>query len=364
MKILIRTEASSKIGVGHVMRCLALAEKLKAHGATVFFVCRDLPGNLNHVIQAKGFEVHVLKYPVAWLDRDNHESGDVEKLSPLWSEDFDLCLKILKSQGTVDCVVVDSYFFNTQWEKSFRLHVKKIVAIDDLANREHNCDLLLDQNLYPDMNTRYRDLIPVQCQTLLGPKFALLRSEFSLARKDVKIREGEVSRIAVLFGGTDYACQTEKVIRAFHSLHLDDVMLDVIVGPSNAHRLRLEEICAAKTNLVFLYDPKNIAEIFLNADLGIGATGLGTWERACLGLPSLFITFANNQIEIAKGAETQGLGIYLGHHHEVTEEIIAETVLSVIKQPGLLKRLSETAFDTVDGLGSERVAKAILALVS
>ena len=194
MRIVFRVDASNRIGTGHVMRCLTLANELKLNDVDVEFVTRETEENLSDFISSKGYKVHILKpngttneeycFHSAWLESS-------------WQNDVEETISV--TQGA-DWLIVDHYAIDERWEKKIRPHVKKIMLIDDLADRKHDCDLLLDQNYYQDMQTRYDGLC--SAQKLLGPNYALLRPEFKELRKAIKPRS-EIRRILISFGGVD-----------------------------------------------------------------------------------------------------------------------------------------------------------------
>jgi UDP-2,4-diacetamido-2,4,6-trideoxy-beta-L-altropyranose hydrolase len=184
--IVLRADSSDLIGSGHIMRCLTLADILKKKGTTVIFICRLLLGNIAHLVEKKGYRVHQIN------SNDNGESYD--KIA-----NAEKTISLLQNMmRPVDWIVVDHYDLDKKWEVLVRPYVRKIMVIDDLANRCHDCDLLLDQNLYTDMDVRYDKLTPSYCKKILGPRYALLRSEFLEARKKLKYRDGSVKRVLVL----------------------------------------------------------------------------------------------------------------------------------------------------------------------
>jgi UDP-2,4-diacetamido-2,4,6-trideoxy-beta-L-altropyranose hydrolase len=259
MNVLIRTDASEQIGSGHVMRCLTLADGLREHGARVLFSCSKLKGNLCELIAERGYEV----------------------ISPL------------ENGVKGELLVVDHYGLDKQWEGSQRPYFKHILVIDDLANRNHDCDFLLDQNLAANWQTRYAGKVPETCKLLLGPQYALLAPIYAELHERIPPREGQVKRILVSFGGGDYEELYAKVMADFLSLNRPDIHLDMVI-PGRHH---LE----SKYANIKIHDRlPSLAPLMAKADLAIGAAGSTSWERLCLGLPSLVMVLADNQVEIAK----------------------------------------------------------------
>lgn len=163
-----RTDASLDIGTGHVMRCLALAQALRARGATCQFVCRDSPGNLITMVRERGFTVAPLPQSAG---------GDAGSCDSDWMRDAEQTVAALRGH-TAQWMIVDHYALDARWERVVRPVCRQLMVIDDLANRPHECEILLDQNLHSQAEPRYRALTPASCKHLLGPVHALLSSAF------------------------------------------------------------------------------------------------------------------------------------------------------------------------------------------
>lgn len=339
MKISIRVDSSLEMGSGHLMRCLTLADALRENGAEVSFVCRELPGNFSAYLEEKGFEVQRLPY-------DKSLSGDIEKslkhsawLGADWETDALQTVEILTGEQA-DWLIVDHYAIDYRWEVKLRLYTKKIMVIDDIADRQHDCDLLLDQNLYEDMESRYDGLVSEDCQKMLGPKYALLRREFVEARKNLKMRDGTVKRILIFFGGSDPTNETEKALEAVHMINRPDIAVDVVVGSANPHKEKIEGLCSKLQNAHFHCQVDNMAELMVKADLAIGAGGSTTWERCFLGLPAITLTIAENQVETTSAVEATGAAWNLGENSEVDPESILMALKKAIDNPYQLRKMS------------------------
>ncbi len=181
MKIVFRVDASLQIGSGHIMRCLTLADELVRRGADIIFVCRERLGNLINLIEAKRYQV--IRLPQAQVEyiATTDDLYHAEWLGVSWEQDASDTIAVLGDEKP-EWLVIDHYAIDRRWEQKLRPHVGKIMVIDDLADRPHDCDLILDQNLYQEMDKRYVNNVPESCQKLFGPKFALLRPEFAAAR--------------------------------------------------------------------------------------------------------------------------------------------------------------------------------------
>lgn len=331
-KVVIRVDSSYAIGSGHLMRCLTMADQLCKDGADVHFISRDLVGSLHHLVSEHGFRLHLLPRH----DVNPDLTGYTAWLTVLQKVDAEETGAILHQIQPVERLVVDSYALDAAWEQKMRPFVCEIFVIDDLANRPHDCDVLLDQNYYRAMEHRYDGLVPEKCKLLLGPRHALLREEFYEARKKLRPRDGSLHRILVFYGGSDPTYETEKVIHALLQMRLTSVDVDVVVGGSNARRVQIEELCAAHGFLHYHCQVSNMAELMARADLALGAGGTTTWERCFLELPAIVTAIAENQFEICCDCAEVGFIYYLGRWNEVTEVDIARAV-SKFMSPQVLK---------------------------
>lgn len=338
MNVVFRADASRRLGTGHVMRCLTLAAALREEGWEATFICREASGDLIDLIESeKGFPVHRLPEE-AHPDEDARRSAEyLERQRPDW-------------------LVVDHYALNRTWETQLRPYTQRLMVIDDLANRPHDCDLLLDQNYLPDLS-RYDALVPSACRKLLGPKYALLREEFRSARAHVQARSGEVKRILVSFGGSDLGNETLKALRALRRLE-GNVAVNIIAGATNPHTAELREFIADMAEATLHVQVDNMAELMAKADLCIGAGGSSTWERCCLGLPSVVVTVADNQEALTAALAVDGYLLYLGKNSSVSEHDLCRAV-ACMQNNLLAEGFSKRGLALVDGRGAHRVVSAL-----
>ena len=243
----------------------------------------------------------------------------------------------------LDWLVVDHYGLDATWEHLLRPHVRKLMVIDDLANRPHDCDLLLDQNYYHDLDRRYHRLVPEQCVTLLGPAYVLLRPEFADARQRLRLRDGSVRRILVFFGGSDPANQTQVAVEALKLLDRPDIGVDVVVGAANPNRDAIQALYNQLPNVTFHCQVSNMAELILNADLGVGAGGTAMWERCCLGLPTITVIFAANQERTTEDVAALGAIEYLGWSSQLRPEDYARAISGMIENPQRTRQIGNAA---------------------
>ena len=357
IKLLIRTDADVSIGTGHVMRCLTLADELRGRGAEVIFVCREFDGNLCDYIEKKGYIVHRL--PVS-NEREHNIEGNLKHAAWLgadWQTDARQVEEIIKDFGTpLDWLVVDHYALDERWERYLRRYVKKIMVIDDLADRPHDCDLLLDQNFYENMESRYDVLAPSRCKKLLGPKYALLRPEFREARKNLRKHDGRIRRIMIFFGGSDPTNETAKALEAVRMLNRSDIAVDVVVGSANPNKDKTNKLCASITNVTYHCQVSNMAKLMADADLFIGGGGSTTWERCCLGLPSLIMAVASNQDAIAVGCDQAGIGIHINKSKDISPHQIQIEIEKMLLNQTILIDMEKKSANMVDGKGATYVA--------
>ena len=258
-----------------------------------------------------------------------------------------------------DWLIVDHYGLDTRWESALRPYCRKFMVIDDLADRQHDCELLLDQNLVADMVHRYDDRVPQTCGTMLGPDYALLQPQYAQLHPRTPPRQGPVRRMLVYFGGADTGNLTGLAIAAFLSLDRIDVAMDVVINPAGSQIDKIREQVTGQQNIRLHAGLPSLAPLMAEADLAIGGGGATSWERCCLGLPALVITLAENQRPIAAELVRHGLIRWLGHCDEVGEEELAQTMREVF-DTGLDPAWSESCNQLVDGQGAARVAGYLL----
>ena len=355
--LIIRADASVQIGSGHVMRCVTLADELRGLGAEAIFICREFEGNLCDYIEEKGYVVHRL----AVSDEQEHNiEGNLKHSAWLgadWQADARQVEEIIKGlDRPLAWLVVDHYALDEKWEGYLRSDVKKIMVIDDLADRSHDCDLLLDQNFYENCESRYEGLVPSSCKKLLGPKYALLRPEFREARKNLRKRNGHVKRIMIFFGGSDPTNETSKALEAIGILNRPDIAVDVVVGSANPNKDQINELCAAMANVAYHCQVDNMAKLIADADLSIGGGGSTTWERCCMGLPSLIISTAINQDAIAIGCDQAGVAIYMNKSKDISSHQMQIEIEKMFFNKTILLNMEKKSVNMVDGKGADYVA--------
>lgn len=353
MLIVFRVDSSLQIGTGHVMRCLTLAEAFQETGHECIFISRLLKGNLIQSIKSRGFDCNsleninnkqkTLKGYETWL-------GVSQKLDALQSKEV-LCGKI------VDLLVIDHYAIDYQWQSQLKNYAKKILVIDDLANRRHKCDFLLDQT-YERKVQDYKKLTPKKCKFLLGSRYALLRGEFNEFReKSLKRRKvTKLKKIFINMGGVDNENFTSKIIYNLTKTNLSpEVSLIIVLGRHSPH---IDCVIQKANQLPYpskvLVEPTNIAELMSECDLAIGAAGSSSLERCSLGLPSIQIVVAENQKTISERLNEIGAVITC----EIEE--FKEQMNEILKNISIvLKKLTYKSKNLCDGFGAKRVVNNI-----
>jgi UDP-2,4-diacetamido-2,4,6-trideoxy-beta-L-altropyranose hydrolase len=348
VKVLIRADASHAIGSGHITRCLTLATVLRDAGAEVAFACRELPGQLLDRLAAQGWQTYRL--PGSYGEETAGQ--DIEAALP-WQADIAALQVQMGATQRFDWIIVDHYGLDHHWQTAARQWTSRIAAIDDLANRRHAVDLLLDQN-FSGTASAYAPWIDAQCRTLFGPGFAMIRDEF---RREAIAIKAQVQRVLVNFGGFDAAGETWKAMQALADF--DDLHVDFIAGTGNPEWARMQAMAEGRPHWRLQTHTEHFAELMAQADLFIGAGGGTSWERAALGLPTLCIAVAGNQQPNAERLAEVGAHVYLGPRETVSVRAIADAVAVLLVSQALRQRCAERSRQLVDGRGVQRVAAAL-----
>jgi UDP-2,4-diacetamido-2,4,6-trideoxy-beta-L-altropyranose hydrolase len=268
-----------------------------------------------------------------------------------WQEDARQTLDALKAWKP-DWLVVDHYALDAKWERALADAAGKIMVIDDLANRPHECELLLDQNL-GRVASDYDGLLPAECQRLIGPRYALLRPEFAALREQSLSRRSnpELKRILISLGGVDRTNVTGRVLEALSESALPrSTELDIIMGAAAPY---LDDVRQQTARLPFKatvsVNVKDMAQRMCLADLAIGAAGSTSWERCCLGLPAILMVLAENQVPGAKALEAAGAAKMIGVPALVATML--PSIFAALSNTTWLIRMSKAAANITDGQG-------------
>lgn len=360
MDVILRTDASLEIGTGHVMRCLTLAQALRARGGRCRFVSRMHPGHMIDAVRAAGFDVLALPEPSAdWAphgDGGNHAAW----LGADQATDADQTLALVDGD-MADWLVVDHYGIDARWETGMRRAGRKLLVIDDLTDRPHNCGMLLDQTLNREPE-QYAPLLPSDCVILAGSCFALLRPEFAAERPTSLQRQrgAHIRRLLITMGGVDLHDLTSRVLLALGACDLPyDIEVDVVLGRQAPWHERVRQVARQLPFAVRVHVGVDaMAVLMADCDLAIGAAGTTALERCCLGLPAITLILAPNQREGALAMQEAGAAIVIE-----SDDRLEQTLASAwrnIATPGVLARMSAAAATLCDGRGADIVADRMM----
>ena len=342
MRVVFRVDSSGEIGSGHLSRCINLAEELRSRGSDVTFVCRDLDGAGISSLEEKLFRTVLLPRSTEVI------------LQSVDASEF-----IASFVGArPDWVVLDNYSLSSEWETAVRPFVEKIAVIEDLADRHHDCDLLIDQNYSDRTVETFKPQVPETCKFLIGPKYAMLNSVFAKIREVSVAPRTELKRVLVFCGGSDPKNLTKTVLDALSGDEFSDLAVDVVIGAQNQN-FKPGSTNQYGSNIQFHKSGDDFAKIMSKSDLAIGAGGTTTWERMCLGLPSIIVSIAENQVPTCEKLAREGFIRYLGPQSEVSNESVAGAVREFLKTPSELSAVSFNSQIVVDGKGCMRVAEAM-----
>lgn len=358
MKAVFRCDASIQIGTGHVMRCLTLADALVKNGAECHFICREHEGHLLGLIKQRGHH----SYSLALNEDMKMDSREGVKLShSAWlgatqQQDAQCCIALIELLQP-DWLIVDHYALDVNWEESLRPFCKKLMVIDDLADRVHDCDILLDQTFGRDKQD-YLRLVSKQCVLLCGSKYALLRPEFAQWR-DYSLERRKASRLEHLLinlGGVDKDNITTQILKGLEKSSLPEYSkITVIMGSTSPWIKSVREQATLMSwEVEVKVGVSNMAEFMANSDLAIGAAGSTSWERCCLGLPTIMLVLAENQQQIASnlGKVNAVFAITLKNSLAVT---ISKAIAYFTMSPSALIEMSQCSSNVLDGRGSTLV---------
>lgn len=339
--LLIRADASASIGTGHIMRCLALAQAWQNRGRDVLFICAQITSLLEERIKAEGFKVRTIS------------------VKPGSQEDCKETFRLVED-GVSSPLVLDGYHFDANYQLGLKERGCRLLVMDDYGHADfYHADFVLNQNvtaqeqLYARRNTG--------TQLLLGPKYALLRKEFSEYRGWKREIPEKARKVLVTLGGADPENVTRGVIEALTGLELD---VKVVVGGSNPNLSNLREVASnashGLTKMDLVVNPPNMAELLSWADLAVAAGGSTSWELAFLGLPTIFIILAENHAEIVRRLGEKGAGVSFGYYTDTDKSRLRELVVKLAQDRVARQELSSMSAKLVDGRGAGRVIAALL----
>lgn len=324
------------------MRCLALAESLRASGHDVGIVSAAMTPAMKRRITQLGIEF----FPIKTATGDWQQGVDAE-----------LTASVLRGfSSDADWVIVDHYGLDRSWESVVRRHSSKLMVIDDLADRSHECDLLLDTGYCVGMDKRYAKLATGLPLRLLGPKYSMLRDEFAGKRMPRKVAR-TVENVFVSYGGTDPTGETLKALEVARQMPTTGFC--VVVGEKCEGLEQVQKVAATLTNVTLHIQTNQIAELLSNSDVALGAGGTSTWERFALGVPAIVTTVANNQIPSISKLAAEGYLEWLGASRQVSTASLHEALKALAASRTRREQMVCLGQKLVDGRGTERITRAL-----
>lgn len=364
MNVVFRCDASIQIGTGHVMRCLTLADELARQGAKCYFICREHKGNLIDFITQKGYETYTLEAISLGRSKKNKAESTLfhsEWLGATQETDAKQTLDIVSSIQP-EWLVIDHYALDSYWQGKLRPHCDNILVIDDLADRKHDCDILLDQT-FGRNRLDYQNLVPNHCEILCGTTYALLRPEFSEWRQYslTRRKDNKLQHILINLGGVDKDNITSNILESLkHTLLPQSCKITVVMGPTSPW---IDTVKNKAKQLPWSIEVKtgvsNMAELMANSDLAIGAAGSTIWERFCLGLPTILLVIAQNQESNLNKVKPYHIDFFRKDDFNF-KEVLVETIQQLNSYPILLKNNTKIITSLVDGQGTKRISQVLL----
>jgi len=347
--ILIRADASTDIGTGHIMRCLSLARLLREHDYSVIFVCQELAGNLCDFIEEKNFQV--------WRLLNNPQNSD-----QIWQSEVAQIISIIdRRKSKIDWLIVDHYSIDVKWESELRPFVKRIMVIDDLADRFHDCDLLLDQTPYKNLTTRYKSLVSSSCLQLLGSDYLMLRSEFTNKSKRFTKKVAIAKKILITMGGSDARNITCWLLEALEKIQTP-LSIKIAIGASCPFFDKIKMLAATVTlHEVYVEQSVNNISDWMNwSDLAICAGGFTTYELAFMGTPTLVISASWTQLEAITTLHELGIIKFIGEFEAISIENMVDILNGILFNIEERIELSYHGSKKIDGYGVIRVVEQLM----
>jgi len=343
------------------MRCLTLANALlKDLNANVFFFCRSFEGNITDVVRNNGFEVILMEANESPNKNDTTYQTWLGAAQEADAEEF---ITAANKSGIdkFNLIVTDHYGISEQWENKVRNITNCITVIDDLADRRHICDFLIDQNYFKNFESRYNFLTNDNCNKLLGPNYTLLRDEFSDLRTELPPFEIRFSQkiITIFFGGTDPDGYSEKALRGLLCKLDESYNINVILGKSNPNIDRLKKYEKQFDRVTLYIQVSNMSEHIGQSLLFVGAIGATTWERCFCGTPGLVSSIAENQIQAAIDLHEISAHFYLGKAENLSDDDYGNAALMLLNNKKLLKQQNIASKTLVSESGARVVSNRI-----
>lgn len=354
-KVVIRVDSSYEIGGGHVMRCLAIAEELRQKGVDVIFLCRDYPGSYASIIRKRLFRCMILDAKQSPKgEAPNHETYN-------WELDAEETISKLCLINECHLMIVDHYGLDARWEHRVAQYSRAVMVIDDLANRNHEANLLLDQTAGRKV-WEYEGLVNPNCSIKCGVSYVLLRREFDQWRStSLERKRNGIENLMISFGGSD---KHQFTLRAFQVLNqlisLRNASVTILLGPSFRGEDQVHSLISQSSmKCTVSKNSNNVAQMLSSCDLVIGAAGTSAWERCYLGVPSVMVAVAENQERSAGEISASGAAIILDGGI-FFERDLAENLSNIYKSKNILHKLSQKSSSFVSQNGIEMIVREIV----
>ena len=357
LQVIIRADAALSLGTGHVMRCRTLANALRRSlGADILFVCRAFDGHLAGMLEQDGYRVALLPASAT------PAAGNTDYASWLGASIEDdvtatrAAVTAFRQPGSTLLLITDHYGIDARWQQRLRTDVDLVLAIDDLADRSLDCDLLLDTT-YGRQPGDYQGHVPASARLLVGSQYALLRDEFNLSASTVRNERRQPhkrQRLLVMLGGSDPDNLTLAILQLLAG---QDYQVTAVVGPTMPHWQSVAAWCDARPHYTFARAPDDIARLMLAHDMAIAAAGSTSWERCACGLPSLIVIQAENQLQVASAIAAAGAAKVL--HLPLSATAIESGLALWRDDDDAWQAAVQACLDICDGNGTQRVVEAI-----
>jgi len=337
LNVIFRVDATKTIGLGHLMRCYALAEELIKKGNNCFFLSNIEDERISETMRTKGIKIVKIE------------------TNPRFGKDIIKLLDFSKKNG-IDWIITDHYDIDSTYIRELKKHSFKVLSIDDMSQIYYSSDVVVNQNVGSE---KLEFKVDDGTKLLLGSEYVMIRDE--LLKRGGKRYNDKVEKILVTLGGIDYGNITIKILKILNEMIDNNIQIIVVIGALN----RIEDDLKSKLHKLdnssfrFVFSPENMAELYLESDIAISAGGSSCYELAYFGIPNIIITVADNQLNIAKELDKLNVSIYLGKKEDFSSNKIKENVLKLITDNSLRKKMSENGLKLVDGLGKKRIIEVM-----
>jgi len=357
MKVALRVDASASIGIGHLKRCLALAEALAKVDSQIRFVCRKMDSVATQVLAKQNESVHWLELPDKGFTPATDDPPHAKWAGVSAIDDAQQTVEAL-AEWRPDWMVVDHYAFDARWHQTVRKALGcRLLVIDDLADRPLSANALLDHNWDADHRHKYAACVQGRVTWLTGPRHALLAPTYWTAARCV-LRD-EVRSIGIFMGGTDPGGASARVVQTCRAAGFGGA-LEVVSTSASPHLPGLQQACAADPGTTLTLDEPDLAAFFSRHDLQIGAGGGATWERCCIGVPTIALVLATNQAMVVPALDRLGALRAARLDDTSGTEDLHDVLRKLLADAAARKALGQRAATLVDGRGAQRVALSLL----